>query len=98
MFGLALTLAGGLLLWLAWVGSQRPPTHEAACQAAAAPLGVGGGAVAICGVAVVFTGLDAIGAGLVVAALVALAVSVVTATVAALRAVRVSRDPGSGPR
>ncbi len=98
MVGLALTLAGGTFLWLAWVGSQRPAARRAARQAAAGPLGVGGGVAATCGVAVVFTGVDAIGVALVVAALAALAVSAVVAMIAALRALRVSPDPGSDPR
>ncbi|MEI2696908.1 MAG: hypothetical protein V9E94_00710 [Microthrixaceae bacterium] len=98
MSAVVLILAGAALLWQAWVGSQRPVSHRAARRAAAGPLGVGGGVVLTCGVAVAFTGMDAIGVGLVVVALVALAASLAVAAVAARRAVRVSPGPGSDPR
>lgn len=89
--GLALVLAGAGLVWLAWVGSQRRLPADRwgghdAHQAAASPLGVGGGAVATCGVGVMAVGLDVVGTVLVAVALVALSATVVVAAVAARRA------------
>ena len=91
--GAVLVLAGAGLIWLAWLGSQqrlsanRWAGHEAH-QAAAGALGVGGGAVATCGVGVMAVGLDVVGAVLVAVALVALSATVVVATVAGRRAAR----------
>jgi hypothetical protein len=89
--GAALALVGAGMVWLAWLASQRrlSPTRwggHQAHQAAAGPLGVGGGTVATCGVGVLAVGLDVVGTVLVVAALVASVTSVVTATIAARRA------------
>ncbi len=84
-----------------WAGIRVASTMRSddawysAHQASAAALGVGGGIVCFCGVGVIFGGTDVISAGLVVVALVALAVSLTVGTVAALRAARVSPDPGS---
>lgn len=58
----------------------------AAHQAAAGPLGVGGGATVACGLGVLFTGLDVIGWVLVIIALAALTTAVGLATTVALRA------------
>lgn len=84
-----------------WAGIRVAATMRSdeawysAHQAAAGPLGVGGGVAAACGIGVVFTGMDVIGEALLVVALVAMTSSLVVATVAALRAARISPDPGS---
>ncbi len=73
-------------------GIRLPATRRsdeawyAAHQAAAGPLGVGGGATVACGLGVVFTGLDTIGWALVIIALAALTTAVGLATTVALRA------------
>ncbi len=73
-------------------GIRLPATRRsdeawyAAHQAAAGPLGVGGGATVACGLGVLFTGLDSIGWGLVIVGLAALTTSVGLATAVALRA------------
>ena len=73
-------------------GSRLPATRRsdeawyAAHQAAAGPLGVGGGTTVACGLGVLFTGLDSIGWGLVIVGLAALTTSVGLATAVALRA------------
>jgi uncharacterized membrane protein len=73
-------------------GIRLPATRRsdeawyAAHQAAAGPLGVGGGATAACGVGVLFTGLDVVGWALVVIALAALTTAIGLATAVALRA------------
>lgn len=91
--GLALVLAGAGLVWLAWLGSQRRLSanrwggHDAH-QAAAGPLGVGGGAVATCGVGVMAVGLDVVGTVLAAVALVALTTSIGLAVVVGHRAGR----------
>ena len=74
------------------VGIRLPATRRsdeawyAAHQAAAGPLGVGGGVCVACGLAVLFTGLDVIGWSLVVVALAALTTAIGLATALALRA------------
>lgn len=65
---------------------RSPEAWYAAHQAAAGPLGVGGGATAACGLGVLFTGLDVIGWVLVVVGLAALTTSVGLATTVGLRA------------
>ena len=73
-------------------GIRLPATRRsdeawyAAHQAAAGPLGVGGGATVACGLGVLFTGLDSIGWGLVIVGLAALTTAVGLATTVALRA------------
>jgi hypothetical protein len=73
-------------------GIRLPATRRsdeawyAAHEAAAGPLGVGGGATVACGLGVVFTGLDMIGWALVVIALAALTTAIGLATTVALRA------------
>jgi hypothetical protein len=75
-----------------WVGFRLPATRRsdeawyAAHEAAAGPLGVGGGACAACGVGVLFTGLDVVGWALVVIALAGLTTAVGLSTAVALRA------------
>ena len=76
----------------ALAGIRLPATRRsdeawyAAHQAAAGPLGVGGGATVACGLGVLFTGLDSIGWGLVIVGLAALTTSMGLATAVALRA------------
>jgi hypothetical protein len=73
-------------------GIRLPATRRsddawyAAHQAAAGPLGVGGGATAACGLGVLFAGLDTIGWVLVIIALAALTTAIGLATTVALRA------------
>lgn len=86
--GLGLVLVGAGLLWLAWRGSQHHLRPEGAFEAAAGPLGLGGGVIATCGVGVLAVGLDVIGVTLSVIALVALVVSTVVAAVVGRRAAR----------
>lgn len=74
------------------IGLRVPGTRRsdeawyAAHQAAAGPLGVGGGVTVACGLGVVFTGLDVIGWVLVLVALVALTTGSGLAVVVAMRA------------
>jgi len=76
------------------VGLHLPATRRsdaawyAGHQAAAGPLGVGGGVLLACGAGVVFTGFDVIGQGLALVALAAALTAIALATVAALRAAR----------
>ena len=58
----------------------------AAHEAAAGPLGVGGGVAAVCGMAILVNGLDVIGVGLAVVAAVALVAGAVAAAVVGSRA------------
>lgn len=91
--GAALALVGAALVATAWLGSQHRLRPTGAFEAAAGPLGVGGGVVATCAVGVLASGLDTIGVALVVIALAALVVSVGVAGIAAF-----SRDRGPGRR
>ncbi len=76
------------------VGIRLPSTLRSdeawttAHVAAAVPFGLGGGIVCTCGIGILVNGLDLIGIGLGVIALVALLGSTGWATVVALRAVR----------
>lgn len=65
---------------------RSPEAWYAAHQAAAGPLGVGGGLTAACGLGVLFAGLDAIGWVLVIVALAALTTAIGLATTVGIRA------------
>jgi hypothetical protein len=102
LVGGAIALTGVWFVWLAWQGSRgaisqpgvtrrRSPDGSGwakACEAAAGPIGVGGGVAAAGGLAVMATGLDTVGWIVSIGAIAAVGIAAVAGVVVGARAAR----------